>query len=275
MTQARTTKSRAAKQRAETPPETAAAKYVYCIIESQKPAEFGRIGIGGRDELVYTIQHEDLAAVVSDSPVAIYDPTRENVLGHERVIEKVMERQSVLPMSFGTVFRTKDDVVEFIKDTDDALKDVLAQVRGKIEFGVQVNWDRDAVVREIEARSDDVARLKAQIQRTGSGSTYFARVQLGRLVERLVSERADQYVREIYDTLREQAVAAKLNKVIGERMILNAAFLVDRDRSDGFEKQMHEVARPHEGKLSFRLTGPWPPYNFVSVRLTLEHGVPS
>lgn len=248
----------------------AAGKYVYCIIESRKSEAFGNMGIGGREDAVYTVHHEDLAAVVSDTPIAIYDPTRENVLNHERVIEKVMERHSVLPMSFGTIFRTKDDVIEFLKDTHDALKDVLGQVRGKIEFGVQVNWDRDAVIRDIETQSEEVARLRAQIQRTSSGSTYFARIQLGRLIERLLSERADQYVREIYDALRAEAVASKLNKVIGERMILNAAFLVERDQADRFDPKMHEVARRYEGKLSFRYTGPWPPYNFVNVRLTLE-----
>jgi hypothetical protein len=246
------------------------AKYVYCIIESQRPQTFGRSAVGGRNDEVYTIHHGELAAVCSDTAVAIHDPTRENVLGHERVIEAVMDQHSVLPMSFGTVFRTRDDVLAFLKDTHDALRDVIAQVRDKIEFGVQVNWDRDAVVRDIEAQSEEVARLKAQIQRATSGSTYFARVQLGRLVERLLSERADSYVREIYDTLRADAVASKLNKPIGERMVLNAAFLVERGHADDFDRRMHEVARRYDGRLAFRYTGPWPPYNFVNVRLTLQ-----
>ena len=31
-----------------------------------------------------------------------------------------------------------------------------------------------------------------------------------------------------------------------------------------------EIASRYEGKLSFRYTGPWPPYNFVTIRLQLE-----
>jgi hypothetical protein len=278
-TRARTDGSGTKRTRIRAEPAAAAGagaerKYVYCIIGAQKPATFGKIGIGGRGDEVYTIPHRELAAVVSDTPIAIHDPTRENVLGHERVIEAVMEQHSVLPMSFGTVFRTRDDVVEFLKDTHDAFKEVLTQVGGKIEFGVQVNWDRDAVVRDIEAQSEEVARLKANIQRTASGSTYFARVQLGRLIERLLSERADSYVREIYNALWASAAASKLNKPIGERMILNAAFLVDREESERFDRRMHETARRYEGKLTFRYTGPWPPYNFVNVRLTLETAPP-
>lgn len=245
-------------------------KYVYCIIAPTAPTTFGEIGIGGRGDRVYTIHHRDLAAVVSDTPIVIHDPTRENALGHERVIETVMEQHSVLPMSFGTVFRTEGDVVRFLRDTHDALHEVLGQVSGKIEFGVQVNWDPDAVIRDIETRSEEVAHLKTEIQRGAGGSTYFARLQLGRLVERLLSERADEYVLDVYEQLRHVAVASKLNKTIGERMILNAAFLVERERAGAFDAMMAELARRHDGKLTFRFTGPWPAYNFVNVRLTLQ-----
>src|SRR5204863_5508873 len=76
-------------------------KYVYCIIRSERQREFGGIGIGG-GQRVYTVHHNDLAAVVSDTPIVIYDPTRENVLAHEFVNETVMKENTVIPMSFGT-----------------------------------------------------------------------------------------------------------------------------------------------------------------------------
>src|SRR5437588_6508001 len=90
-------------------PETAAGKYVYCIIEAVDQQSFPTMGIGGRGDQVYTIHHDDLAAVVSDTPVVVYDPTRENALTHEHVIETVMKEFTVVPMSFGTVFRTEGD----------------------------------------------------------------------------------------------------------------------------------------------------------------------
>src|SRR5687768_8434450 len=106
--------------------------YVYCIIRSAEPRSFGGIGIGG-DKRVYTIGHQDLAAVVSDTPIRIYDPTRENVLAHEFVNETVMKDHTVLPMSFGTIFRTGEDIVELLKSTAKALEDVLDKMQGKIE----------------------------------------------------------------------------------------------------------------------------------------------
>ncbi|MDT5295306.1 MAG: hypothetical protein QOJ76_2186, partial [Acidobacteriota bacterium] len=78
---------------AETEQTTAAltpeGKYVYCIIESKEPRSFGPIGIGARGDEVYTIHHDGMAAVVSNTPIQVYDPTRENVFAHEQVNETV------------------------------------------------------------------------------------------------------------------------------------------------------------------------------------------
>jgi hypothetical protein len=247
----------------------AEGKYVYCIIEEEHPKSFGKLGIGGRGDEVYTIHHGNLAAVVSDTPLVIYDPTRENALRHEQVSETVMNDYTVIPMSFGTVFKRADDVMEFLKGTSDGLMDVLQKMRDKIELGLKVNWDREAIIRDIEEENEEISRLKEEINRTSS-STYFARMQLGRLVEQALTNTSDQYVAEVYDHLRDTAVASRAGKPIGDKMILNAAFLVEREKAKEFDEKVQEIARKHEGKLTFRYTGPWPPYNFVNIRLKLE-----
>lgn len=245
-------------------------KYVYAIIESDQARSFGKLGIGGRGDAVYTIQHGGLAAVVSNTPITIHDPTRENVLAHENVNETVMREFTVIPMSFSTVFRTEDDVVEFLKHTSDALRDVLKKMKDKIEFGLKVNWDTETVLKEIEQEREDIRRLKEEINANRMASTYFARMQLGRLIEQAMTEKAGVYVREIYDHLRSTAIASRENKPIGEKMILNAAFLIDRSQAPTFEQKVQEFAREFEGRLRFLYTGPWPPYNFVNIRLRLE-----
>lgn len=232
--------------------------YVYCIIESGEPRSFGSIGIGGRGDDVYTIHHRDLAAVVSKSPLLVYDPTRDNALTHEHVQEVVMNEHGFtpVPMSFGTMFKTEGDTVEFLKDTYDALRDVLQKMKDKLEFGLKVNWDREVVLSEIERDNEEIGRLKAEIQTNTQSSTYFARMQLGRLVEQALADRSEAYVRGIYDHLRDAAIASRTSKVIGEKMIMNAAFLVARDKADAFDAKVHEIGKRYEGTLSFRYTGP-------------------
>lgn len=247
-------------------------KYVYCIIETSEPRSFGPMGIGARGDEVYTVRHKGLAAVVSNTPLVVYDPTRENVFAHEQVNETVMREFTVLPMAFGALFRTEDDIVELIRGTYDALRDVLAKMEGKVEFGLKVNWDRDKVTSELEEKDDEIRHLKEQITSRTTGSTYFARMQLGRLIETALTDQADAYIREVYSQLRDVAVASRANKPIGDRMIMNAAFLIERDREAEFDLNVKEIASKYEGVLSFKYTGPWPPYNFVHIRLKLERG---
>src|SRR5438093_10429447 len=245
--------------------------YVYCIIESAEPRSFGKIGIGGRGDEVFTVHHQDLAAVVSRSPLLVYDPTRENALTHEHVNEVMIDNNfTPVPMSFGTLFKTEDDTREFLKDTYKELRDVLRKMKDKLEFGLKINWDRESVLVEVERDYEELRRLKAEIERNQQASTYFARMQLGRLVEQAPAEKSEDYTRDIYKSLPESVIASRSHTVIGDRMIMNAAFLVARDKASLFDKQVQEVGKRFEGKLSFKYTGPWPPYNFVTIRLKLE-----
>jgi hypothetical protein len=243
-------------------------KYVYCIIRSAEPLQFGRIGIGSKPTEVRTINHKDIAAVVSDTPLQVYDATRENVLAHESVNESVMKSHTVIPMSFGTVFKTREDILELLKSAYDAFHDVLMKMQDKLEFGLKVLWDPQEVVKQIEAEEEDIRRLKSELS-SQKGPTYFARVQYDRLVAAALEARSERYVKSIMDELRNVSVASRWNKPIGDKMILNASFLVLRDTENVFDTKMKEIGGRHS-KLNFRYTGPWPPYNFVNIRLKLE-----
>jgi hypothetical protein len=247
-------------------------RYVYGVVESRDSGSFGRIGIGGTGEMVYTVHHADIAAIVSKTPVFIFDPTRENALAHEHVIETVMKQHTIIPMSFGTVFRTDDDIREVLKSIYPSLKDVLKQMSGKLEFGLKVTWDRDAVIEELKREHEEIQRFHQEITRKHLQSTYFARMQLGRMIDKALVERSAQYVREIYDALRNVCVASRDNKPIGDKMIMNAAFLIERQREAEFDAAVNKVAKRFGDRLNFKYTGPWPPYNFVNIRLKLERG---
>ena len=250
------------------PAEALDGKYVYCIIRSEKPLKFGPIGIGNEPGEVHTVHYKELAAVVSDTPIDVFDATRENVLAHERVNEAVMRKRTVIPMSFGTVFKTKDDILELLRAAYEAFNDVLNKMQDKLEFGLKVLWDRDVMIREIENEDDDVRRLKGEIS-SQKGSTYFARMQYGRLMDAALEARSERYVRDIFEQLRPVSVASRANKPIGDKMIMNAAFLVSPNQEAAFDTRVKSIAAEHD-KLTFKYTGPWPPYNFVNIRLKLE-----
>src|SRR5881396_2765653 len=243
-------------------------KYVYCVIRSEDPRRFGAVGLGSVPAEVSTVHYKDIAAVVSDTPLEVLDSTRENVLAHERVNETVMRDHTVIPMSFGTIFKTREDIVELLRSAYEAFADVLNKMQDKLEFGLKVLWDRDQIVKLIEQEDEDIHRLKNEIS-SQKGSTYFARMQYGRLIDGALQQRSERYVAEFLQQLRDVSVASRVNRAIGDKMIMNAAFLVQRDQEPAFDRRIKEIASTFD-KLTFKYTGPWPPYNFVNIRLKLE-----
>jgi len=243
-------------------------KYVYCIINSEKPLRFGAIGIGAEPPEVYTIHYKNLAAVVSDAPLEVLDSTRDNVLAHERVNETVMHDHTVIPMSFGTIFKTHDDIIELLRSAFDAFGDLLNKMQNKLEFGLKVLWDPDQAVKDVESEDEDIAKLKKEIS-AQKGPTYFARMQYGRLVDSALQSRSERYVASILNELRDVSVASRINKPIGDKMIMNAAFLISRNQEQAFDRKIKDIASRLD-QLTFKYTGPWPPYNFVNIRLKLE-----
>ena len=250
-------------------PREARGKYVYCVIESEKPLRFGPLGLGAEPSDVHTVHFRDLAAVVSDTPREVIDATRENILAHERVNEAVMRSHTVIPMSFGTVFKTREDIVELLRAAYEAFTDVLQKMQDKLEFGLKVLWDRDQIVREIEKEDENVRRLKDEI--SSQSGLHLLRAHAVRAHGGHGARgSAERYVREIFEALRPVSTASRANKPIGEKMIMNAAFLVTRDQENAFDAQGQGDRRPATRRSRSSTPGPWPPYNFVNIRLKLE-----
>ncbi len=73
---------------------------------------------------------------------------------------------------------------------------------------------------------------------------------------------------EIIENLRElpkTAECVKLGKKFNSEIILNAFYLVPKDRIEEFSKKVENMKNKCK-KLRIEFTGPWPPYNFVEMR---------
>ena len=159
-----------------------------------------------------------------------------------------------------------------MRRTYDTLRDALTKIEGKVEFGLKVSWDRERVLAEIAQENSEIRQLKEQIDSGASNSAYYAQINLGQLIEAALNQRADIYLRDIHSMLSGTIVASQANKPIGEKMIMNAAFLIERAREAEFVEAVERTAAKYENALSFKYSGPWPPYNFVQIRLKLGQG---
>ena len=136
---------------------------------------------------------------------------------------------------------------------DSLLVESLRFVLDKIVAAAEAEMQDDTALREqlLEAQM----RLELGEISSQSGPTYFARVQYGRLVEGALQARSERYVADILDQLREVSVASRINKPIGDKMIMNAAFLISRDQEQAFDAKVKSIASRFD-KLTFKYTAP-------------------
>jgi len=244
--------------------------YLYGIIKTADKKSFGPIGIGDRGDEVFTVKYRDLAMVVSKTRERVYTPIKKNAMAHEKVISCVMKEHTVVPMSFGVVLKTRKDILKMLQQAYPDIKELLNKLHNRIELGLKVFWKKESFAIDVEREEPEISRLKEQLASRPEREIYHEKIRLGALVQSVVEKKREYYTKEIYDHLKQYAVDGKLNSTVGERMVLNSAFLIDRNREQEFDGKVNELFLKYCDLMEFKYTGPWPPYNFVDLKLQYE-----
>ncbi len=242
-------------------------KYIYCIIETKQERNFGPIGIGQRNDEVLTIGYDDLSMVVSNYPAAKLATSRENMLAHQKVIEGVMnEFDSVLPVRFGTIASSADEIRNLLDRRYREFKSALTDMDHKVELGVKGIWkNMDVIFSEIVENNKEIKSLKEKIANNMSRNKAQMKIKAGKMVEQALQKRKEQDAEKIVDALRRTAFDHKLNKAIGDEMFINAAFLVSKGREKEFDNIMDDIGDQYQDRMKFMYAGPLPLFNFVNI----------
>jgi hypothetical protein len=246
--------------------ETRMGKYMYCIVRSAEPRQFSSLGIGERGDIVHTVHFENLAAVVSASPVVEYENSRRNMMAHTVVLEEVMKGFTILPVRFSTVAPSTRAIEEqVLKRRLGELNGLLNELDGQIEMGLKAIWYEGIVFEEIVHEHATIRRLRDELIGRPAEETYYERIGLGEMIESAMWKKREQDAERILERLRPLADRTQVNKVITERMVLNAAFLLERQREAEFDQAVEQLDAEMGKRLMFKYVGPVPPYNFVSI----------
>lgn len=240
-------------------------KYIYCIIRGNGNQSFGQMGIGERGDEVCEVSFNDIAAVVSNSLIIKYPVSRQNLLAHEKTIERVMKEHTVLPVCFGTIAEDENKVRKILEKECGRFKNLLDKFDGKKELGLKAIFKEDVVYKEILDKYENIRALKDKLSDLPPEKTYYHRMEIGKMVETALQKEKGFYKEEFLNVLSPIAVEVKVNDNYGERMISNAAFLVEEERESEFDGQVQELDRKYGEKINFKYTGTLPPFNFINV----------
>lgn len=252
--------------------------YAYAIVEAGPDAAPEcvptRMGILP-DRPVRLVEHEGLAAVVSDVPVEVFGGealrrlleedaawTRERILAHQQVVDALLPWPSVLPLKFCTVFAGADDLTAALHRDRDTLRETLDRLRGAREWGVKMFCDADVLAGAPFPPSADTD--------ASPGAAFFQRK---RREKQRQEEEAAVVARCVEDSHRRLAACARTAvsnppqpAPRGQRttMVLNGAYLVAAEAEPAMRACLHELARTYRPQgFDYTLTGPWAPYNFT------------
>lgn len=248
-------------------------KYIYCIIASEYDINLGTIGVGERGDMVTTIGFDGLCMVVSDHPLSKFIVNPENLLAHQKVIEEVMkEFGSVLPIRFGTIAATPDEIRNLLNRRYSEFMELLMQFENKVELNVRGTWKNiGTIYKEIDKEHIELQKIRAEIDNLEDQEQKNLKIaEAGKMVELALVEKKNEETEKILDAFRRSVFEYKHNKTSRDAIFMNTAFLVNSGREVEFDNIMADLGDVFQDRSDFVYTIPLPIFNFIDLKIFPE-----
>lgn len=250
------------------PGQAAHATYVFCLVQSARAPSLRGVpaSVPGAGPPRIVSVDRDIWAVVADAPLAHFsgdelqrelqdvEAISRHALAHASLVEFFFRRAPVIPLKLFTLFSTDAAARADLQSRRRQLARMFAGVRGLEEWGVRI------VAGQVQAES---ARSLA------SGRQYLA-VKRQLHQQAIAPPRAT--VRALGGALAALGrIAAKTRKEAfpppakGRPYVAGASFLVKVQRRPQWKKALQTTTAALAAKgHHLDVSGPWPPYHFVS-----------
>jgi len=252
--------------------------YLYCVADKEPK-------INGLGNILYSIYHNSLYAVAGrveqlefgeeglKKKMADFEWVKTRAGLHEKIIERVMSDTNVIPFKFATLFNTDDSLKAMLEQYGQEFKAILRKLANKQEWGLKIYCNPEKLKTRFLNSQEKISEIEDEIKTSSVGKGYFLKKKKEQLIERILNDRINECGRESFELLKELSFEARINRLlpkdVTEReddMILNSAFLVDRDEVDDFQNMIDTLKVHYESKgFLLDCTGPWPPYNFCGL----------
>jgi hypothetical protein len=178
-------------------------------------------------------------------------------VAHEATIAAFFQRWPVIPLKLFTIFANEERALNHLRRRLGHIRRLFGALRHREEWGIRFTINPD------ELPTAPPARV------VGSGRDYLeAKKVQGRDSIRAAGA-ARREANRALSSLAEIAERTRRQKVVGDgpQSVLEAAFLVSSRRSNAWKARARTLGlQLAKSGCRIEITGPWPPYNFVSAR---------
>ena len=262
--------------------ENSKALYVYGVVSSGE-----EIPVAGIDPKasVRLFPYQEIVALVSEVDLGEFGEValaqnlknlgwvKEKVLAHEKVLEKVMDSQTVVPMKFGAIFTSSANLEKALADSYETFKALLEKLEGHLECSVKIYGNSEALKATVEKTNPRVQAVSKEIAQESAGVAYLLKKKFDTALSEEVDVEKGKRFREIYCRLSRHAADAKLGslsprELTGKEkpMIFHSIFLVARDKFARLAGEVVKLTMEMSNlEWEFQQAGPFPPYNFSEI----------
>lgn len=264
------------------------ALYVYGIVfRLSHPTPL--LAMGGEEKGegggVRFFPYQDIAALVSEVDLEEFGESsmaqnlknlewvKEKVMAHEKILEKVMASQTVIPLKFGAIFTSEDRLQKVLADSYEGFQYLLETLKDHSECAVKLYGDLDGL-REIVARtSDRIQEVAKEMKEELPGVAYLLKKKFETVLREETDIEKARRLREIFNRLSAHSSDDKLGDLIPHEltgkdkpMIFNGIFLIVKSKMHEFTEEVANLKR-EVADLGWQVeqVGPFPPYNFSEL----------
>lgn len=246
-------------------------KLIYAILNNNKqPDKLNKIlselkGIGQSE--LRSVSFEQISAVVCRTEKKTFVATQDVALAYADVVDNLAKYFAILPMRFGSFMQSNDKITKMLQAnyTDFMLN--LQKVENKLEFGLKVFGNSEKIKEHLKAKHDP----ESQVAQAKEGEISFYKDYVNKKLkahrlEELLLAFVDEVIIKITDCIFGLNAVSKIQKMTSESIIVDAVFLLEKHHKGRLIETIKNMQQQYLD-LKFVLTGPWPPYNFVDIKI--------
>jgi len=245
---------------------------IYGVVKA--PALAGASMIGLKSRVVSFVVGHGLCAAVSEMATVEGAPSVSELLIYSKVVEDLHHLQAVVPMRYGCFLNGSKAIRNALKERLHQYETLLAQLEGHVEMGIRIllskkEWRpprQEVTMKGRDAFSTTGVTAQPMGEQSVDGRAYLARRKVhyqmqdeslqGRqaLIDRYNQAFSGLYARHRTETETKNGT-----------VILSLYFLTPKSKINRFRETFGQIAANGDAKAM--LSGPWPPYNFITPDL--------
>lgn len=245
--------------------------YLFGIVKNGKPSSQGL----ATDKLraVYDlVDASDFCEEALAANLRNMEWVQQHAANHQHTLTLVSQEQTVIPLKFGAVFRSKASVLKMLRDREEEFECFLDRFHNTSEWGVKLYCEEAQLSQWLCAHSQPLITLDRKIQSATPGGAFLLKKKKEVLLKEALKEMINQERKRLFEVLRDMSAHSKVLKETTRELtrrngsnVFNMALLISEETQRKLA-DFQEAAKVHlrAKGMHLELSGPWPPYSFVT-----------